>query len=247
MAERSTFIKLDRGIQNWRWYQNPNTFRVFIHILLNANVDSRDFMDTTISRGEWATSYARIGESLGLTIQQVRTAISHLKSTQEITVKQQSKFLIISVLNYAKYQDRLTGNQQADNRQITPNQHSLNSQLTVNQQSVNSQLTTIKECKEVKEVKECKEGKEVRQATATTTTTTTTEADLVDLYGFSVVEDYKKRFTDFCNRTGANHLDCITTITKWIREDGVKPKPKDTMSSFNLSYVDEMILAEYGI
>lgn len=240
MAEKSTFIKLDRNIQNWRWYQCPNTFRVFVHILLNANVETHDFMNTTIHRGEMATSYAKLGDALNLTGQQVRTAISHLKSTEEITVKQHSKFLIISVLNYAKYQDKITGNQQADNRQITPNQHSLNSQLTVNQQSVNSQLTTIKECKEVKE---CKEGKEVRQATATTTT----EAELVSLYGYSVVEDYKKRFTDFCNRTGANHLDCIATITKWIREDGVKPKPKDAMSSFNLSDVDEMILAQYGI
>lgn len=246
MAEKSTFIKLDRNIQNWRWYQCPNTFRVFVHILLNANVETHDFMNTTIHRGEMATSYAKLGDALNLTGQQVRTAISHLKSTEEITVKQHSKFLIISVLNYAKYQDKLTVNQQADNRQITPNQHSLNSQLTVNQQAVNSQLTTIKECKEVKEVKECKEGKEVRQATATTTTTTT-EASLVDLYGYSVVEDYKKRFTDFCNRTGANHLDCITTITKWIREDGVKPKPKGTMSSFNLSDIEERILAEYGV
>lgn len=95
--------------------------------------------------------------------------------------------------------------------------------------------------------KENKIKEEVKEEKTTAITTTTTEADLVSLYGYSVVEDYKKRFTDFCNRTGANHLDCITTITKWIREDGVKPNPKDAMSSFNLSDVDEMILAQYGI
>lgn len=229
MAERSTFIKLDRGIQNWRWYQNPNTFRVFIHILLNANVESRDFMNATINRGEWATSYARIGESLGLTIQQVRTAISHLKSTQEITVKQQSKFLIISVLNYAKYQDRLTGNQQA-----------INSQLTVNQQSINSQSTTTKE---VKEVKESKEVKEV-VSTDTALPTATSEQDLISLYGIEATERYKKRFESWKQKKDAK-AECIPTIAVWMKKDKVPKKTAEAMSSFDLADVENAILSAY--
>lgn len=229
MAERSTFIKLDRGIQNWRWYQNPNTFRVFIHILLNANVESRDFMDTTIHRGEMATSYARIGDSLGLTIQQVRTAISHLKSTEEITVKQQSKFLIISVLNYAKYQDRLTDNQQA-----------INSQLTVNQQSVNSQSTTIKECKEYKECKECKEV----VSTDTASPTATSEQDLIRLYGIEATERYKKRFESWAKKKDAK-VECIPTIAGWMAKDKVPKKTAEVMSSFDLADVENAILSAY--
>lgn len=155
MAEKSTFIKLDRNIQNWRWYQDANTFRIFVHILINANIDTYDFMNTTIHRGEMATSYAKLGEALNLTVAQVRTAISHLKTTKEIAVKQHSKFIVISVLNYAKYQDKTTGNQQSINIQITPTQ-----------QSVNSQLATIKESKESKE---CKEVEEVVVPTTATT------------------------------------------------------------------------------
>ena len=229
MAERSTFIKLDRGIQNWRWYQNPNTFRVFIHILLNANVESRDFMDTKINRGEWATSYARIGDSLGLTIQQVRTAISHLKSTEEITVKQQSKFLIISVINYSRYQDKLTANQQ-----------SVNSQLTVNQQSVNSQSTTIKE---VKEVKECKEVKEV-VSTDTASPAATSEQDLINLYGIEATERYKKRFDAWAKKKDAK-VERIPTIAGWMIKDKVPKRTAEAMSSFSLSDVESAILSEY--
>jgi hypothetical protein len=186
-------------------------------------------MDTTINRGEWATSYARIGDSLGLTIQQVRTAISHLKSTEEITVKQQSKFLIISVLNYSRYQDKLTANQQ-----------SVNSQLTVNQQSVNSQSTTIKE---VKEVKECKEVKEV-VSTDTASPTATSEQDLIDEYGIEATERYKKRFESWAKKKDAK-VECIPTIAGWMKKDKVPKKTAEVMRSFDLADVENAILSEY--
>ena len=45
----NTFIKLSRKIQSWRWYQDANTMRVFIHILLNANVYDHDFENITVN------------------------------------------------------------------------------------------------------------------------------------------------------------------------------------------------------
>lgn len=125
MAKKSTFIKLDRNIQGWRWYTNANTFRVFIHLLLNANIESHDFEHIKIKRGELATSYENIANTLKMTIQQVRTAISHLKSTGEITIKRYSKFQVISLTNYSQYQDKSTINQQSHNNQSTINQQQL--------------------------------------------------------------------------------------------------------------------------
>ena len=48
MAETTTFIKLDRNIRSWRWYKDPNTMRVFIDLLLDANISDRDFMGITV-------------------------------------------------------------------------------------------------------------------------------------------------------------------------------------------------------
>ena len=140
MKNKSTFIKLDRNIKNWRWYQNANTFRVFVHCLLSANVSPYEFEGITIKRGEFPTSYDKIANTLNLTNQQVRTAINHLKSTGEITTKIYSKFQVISIVNYGYYQDKSTG-------KPTPNQQAVNIQLTVNQQ----QLKNIKNNKESKE------------------------------------------------------------------------------------------------
>ena len=122
MADKSTFIKLDRNITKWRWYKNANTFRVFIHLLIEANVVPYEFENITIKRGELATSYDKIANTLNLTNQQVRTAIQHLKSTGEITVKRYPKFQVISIVGYNYYQDKSTVNQQSNNSQITVNQ-----------------------------------------------------------------------------------------------------------------------------
>ena len=141
MADKSTFIKLDRNIQEWRWYTNANTFRVFVHLLLNANIKSNDFENAKIKRGELATSYDKIANTLKLSNQQVRTAISHLKSTGEITVTRYSKFIVISIVNYAQYQDKSTV-------KSTINQQSPNNHLTFNQQQLKNNKNVKKEKKE---------------------------------------------------------------------------------------------------
>lgn len=104
MSEPTTFIKLDRNILRWRWYKNPNTFRLFIHLLLNANVTDRDFENITVCRGQLLTSRRSLSASLGISEQSVRTSLEHLKSTNEITVKGFSKYSIITVNSYDKYQ-----------------------------------------------------------------------------------------------------------------------------------------------
>lgn len=141
MAEKSTFIKLDRNIQEWRWYTNANTFRVFIHLLLNANIKENDFENAKIKRGELATSYDKIANTLKLTNQQVRTAISHLKLTSEITITRYSKFIVISIVNYAQYQDKLTV-------KTTINQQSPNNHSTINQQQLKNNKNVKNEKKE---------------------------------------------------------------------------------------------------
>lgn len=151
MEKKSTFIKIDRNIQSWRWYTNANTFRVFFHLLLNANVYERAFENVMIKRGEVVISYPRLSNSLKLTIQEVRTAIEHLKLTGEITVTKYSKFQVISIVNYGYYQSVPTG-------KATANQQSTNSQSTVNQQSGQHQYKNIKNIKKEKKEKNMPAG-----------------------------------------------------------------------------------------
>ena len=143
MSEKSTFIKLHRNILSWRWYKNPNTMRLFIHLILSANIKNNDFQNIVIHRGEIVTSYHSLASALDMSIQEIRTAVNHLKTTGEITVKKYSKFQVITVVNYGLYQDVSTG-------KSTGNQQAVNRQSTGNQQAINRQSTTIKEWKNVR-------------------------------------------------------------------------------------------------
>ena len=129
------FVKINRKIFGWPWYLDLNTKVLFIHMLLKANWKDGGFRDITVPRGSFVSSYPHLAGECGLTINELRTALNHLKSTGEITVKTNNKFSLFTVNNYCKYQD--------DNSQD-------DSQSTGGAHSVNSPLTTIEEGKKVR-------------------------------------------------------------------------------------------------
>lgn len=98
------WIKLSRKILDWRWYHDANTMRLFIHLLLKANINDHGFERETIHKGELATSYATLADELNMSRKQVRTALEKLKDTGEVAVRRHSRFLVISMPNYAFYQ-----------------------------------------------------------------------------------------------------------------------------------------------
>lgn len=118
------FILLYRQITEWEWYQNPNTFRVFLHCLLMANFTDGRFEGKEIKRGQFVTSLPSLSDQTSLSIRQVRVALDHLIMTGELTSKAYSKFRVITVVNYDKYQnnDRQNDSQTTDKRQADDSQ-----------------------------------------------------------------------------------------------------------------------------
>lgn len=129
------WIKIFTKFLNWEWYKEQNTKALFIHCLLKANWKDEKFEGNIIPRGSFVTSLDSLNKELGLSVQEIRTALKHLISTNELTSKSTNKYRIITVVNYELYQQY--------NKQ-------LNNQLTGNQQSTNNQLTTIEEYIEYK-------------------------------------------------------------------------------------------------
>ena len=90
---------------DWPWYLDINTKVLFIHMLLKANWKDGRFRDITVPRGSFVSSIAKLAEETGLTNDEVRTAISHLIHTKEITKRSTNKYTVFTVINYALYQD----------------------------------------------------------------------------------------------------------------------------------------------
>ena len=127
------FICLYRQITQWEWYKNPNTFRLFIHLLLMANYADGRFEGEIIKRGEYVTSLPSLADQTSLTIQQARTALDHLKSTGEITDRKTNRYRVITIVNYDRYQidnrqnnRPSTGDQQADQQQYKKDKNNKN-------------------------------------------------------------------------------------------------------------------------
>ncbi|WP_370777925.1 hypothetical protein [Roseburia sp.] len=113
------YIKLSRGLLDWEWYTDINTTRLFIHMLLKANWKDGNFKGTTVPRGSFVSSIGKLSSETGLTEREIRTAISHLKKTGEVTSKTTNKFTVFTVVKYDLYQtsDKQNDRQETSKRQ----------------------------------------------------------------------------------------------------------------------------------
>lgn len=101
------WLKLHRCFLGWEWYRDTNTKVIFLHLLLLANHGESRYKGFTLHSGQLITSFAEISEATGLTVRQVRTAINHLKTTREVTIKTTNKFSVITLENWAFYQNEI--------------------------------------------------------------------------------------------------------------------------------------------
>lgn len=124
----SGWIKLHRSFSKWEWYDQPNCVTIFIDLLLQANHEDGKYRGVKIPKGSLTTSQAKIAERTGLTISQVRTVLDKLSLTGEIAVESTTKFSMISVINWAKYQsdERLAlATSQSNRNQIATNNNEI--------------------------------------------------------------------------------------------------------------------------
>lgn len=116
---RVGWIKFHRRFLEWGWYKDVNTKVVFIHLLLTANHTEAEFEGITIKPGQVVIGRRNLAKTLGLSERQVRTALEHLKSTNEITTWSTNKFTIVTIENWEKYQiDDGGSDQQSDQQQV---------------------------------------------------------------------------------------------------------------------------------
>ena len=175
----SGWIKIHRKITDWGWYQDDHTFRVFMHLLFTANYEDREYMGHQIPRGSAVTGYYALAETLAISVQNARTAISHLKSTGEVTVKVTSKFSIVTLVKYEDYQitddevtskstSKLTSIQQASNKHLTASKEYKNKELKKEKEESTIVLSKKADFeifweKEIEENKDKKYGQQYKQ------------------------------------------------------------------------------------
>ena len=114
---------------NWEWFKDSSTLHVFIYCLLKANHKDQRYKGDVVKRGSFFTSRKIIAEETGMTERKVRTALEHLKMTNELTILTSSKGTVISVNNYDDYQkvtNELTNERPTSDQRPTTNKNEKN-------------------------------------------------------------------------------------------------------------------------
>ena len=128
------WVKLHRSLIKWEWFTDPKTSHFMIYCLAKASHKDMRYRGRVIPKGGFWFGRKKATIETGLSEQSIRTAINHLKSTSEITIKPSAQGSVIIVNNWDKYQHAT-------------------SELTNNQPTSNQQVTTYKNVKNVKKIK----------------------------------------------------------------------------------------------
>jgi outer membrane protein assembly factor BamE (lipoprotein component of BamABCDE complex) len=123
------WIKLHRSLLDWEWYDDVNVTRLFLHCLFKANHADKSYRGTVVKRGTFLTGRDLLAVETGLSVRQVRTSLTKLKSTNELTIKTSRQGTVVEVVNYDKFQDttsKATNERPTSDQQATSNKNEKN-------------------------------------------------------------------------------------------------------------------------
>ena len=133
------YIKLPRELLSWPLSACPQHLALFVHLLLMANREAKDWNGIKIERGQVITSLRSLSTSCGITVSAVRTALNRLSQegfaqvAAQVAARPQQKgsaqvaaqgYTIVTLCNYDRYEgpaiDCRTGSRTPQNE--TPTQ-----------------------------------------------------------------------------------------------------------------------------
>ena len=98
------FIKIHRKMLEWEWYGKPEVVTLWLHLLLTANWEDREWRGEVVPRGALITSIAKLSVETGLSVKQIRTALEKLEKGKQIVREGASQWTKIIICKYDTYQ-----------------------------------------------------------------------------------------------------------------------------------------------
>ena len=104
MAKRDDFVKIHRSLAEWEWYHDDRCVRLFLHLILSARYSPGKWQGITIEAGQFPTSTIKLAGELGWSRSAVVRTLEKLTKTGEVNTKPDSKWTLVTVVNWAKWQ-----------------------------------------------------------------------------------------------------------------------------------------------
>ena len=164
---KTGWIKIYRSTRDKGWYKKDDYFRMWIHLLLKANHQKKEFMfngeNTTVKPGQFITGRKALSQELNINESKVERVLTFFES-KECQIEQQktNRNRLITILNWNQYQHI---------------EQPVNNKRTTSEQPVN----TNKNVKNEKNVKNI-EGREIKFRDSLT--------PFVETYGEKTIKDF---------------------------------------------------------
>ena len=96
------YIKIPKSFSDWRYFHYANYLKVYIFLLLKAEVTECKVHDLILNRGQLAVTCRYLCSSLNLSKKQIILILNRLKGT-EIEIEITHFYYIITLLEYDKF------------------------------------------------------------------------------------------------------------------------------------------------
>lgn len=104
----SGWIKLHRNLKDWEYYDDHNATRLLIHLLVSVNYEDKKWKETTVKAGTMVSSWQHLAHETGLSLKQIRLAMSKLErageAVRQVAGKGAGKWQVISLVKWDKMQ-----------------------------------------------------------------------------------------------------------------------------------------------
>lgn len=153
------FIKLSRSLLDWDWHDEPKTGYLYIIMLLLANHEETLWRGEKLLRGQLLTGRRQLSIASGLTEDEVRTALGHLKKTGHVIVTAKSKYSVITLPKYDEHccqPQQIPDNSPAFSPAFSPAESPASA--PADPQQIPSKSPADPHIQELKELKEPKKG-----------------------------------------------------------------------------------------
>ena len=131
MKEDNGWVKLHRKIKYWQYYGDVYVKAVFLHLIIEADHETKMINQIKIERGSTLTSVSALCLSLQMSPKAVKRALKLLAESGDIIddVKP-NKYRIITVKNYNKYQSvGSQGTNKGTNKGTTNNKDNISTDI----------------------------------------------------------------------------------------------------------------------
>lgn len=137
------WFKLPMNIVDWDWFDDPNTFKLFIYILAKVNRVDRTWQGIELKKGSMITQYKNLIDGVKLSEQSIRTSIEKLVKSGDISKKSTHQNITLSICNRECYEWLNLIEQHTSNTRVTQDQHDSNTRPTQDQHTSNTQYLDI--------------------------------------------------------------------------------------------------------